>query len=254
MNVLLLLCVLFSLGEIGIGYSWKYPRNADQTLWAYRTCQREGKNQELVKKWMNWELPNDAETHCYVKCVWINLGSYDNKKGSIKIDKVKKQFSSRNLEIPAGLNEIGGSTSGSCEDVYKKTIAFFKNEKTNLQKAYYGTKEESNNWYSKNPETKPKGVKISAFCKDKNREGGKEGTCKHACSMYYYRLVDEDNLVIPFRKLPGISEPDLKECRDAASTKTGCKVADEIYECLDNANSKGFRDALKKLDDESSVY
>nr|AGT96464.1 D7-related salivary protein [Phlebotomus orientalis] len=252
MNALFLLCILFSLGELG--YSWKYPRNADQTLWAFRSCQREGKNPDLVKKWMNWELPNDRETHCYVKCVWTNLGSYDDKYGSIKIDKVKIQFSSRGVHIPAGFRKIGEPTNGFCKDVYDKTIDFFKSQKSNLQKAYYGTKEDSNKWYSENPETKPKGTKISVFCKDKNREGGTEGTCKHACSMYYYRLVDEDNLVIPFRKLPGISESDLTECRDAASKKTGCKVADEIYECLHNVNPKGFEDALKKLDDESAVY
>uniref|UniRef100_F6JYF2 26.7 kDa salivary D7-related protein n=1 Tax=Phlebotomus tobbi TaxID=33402 RepID=F6JYF2_9DIPT len=252
MNALILICVLFSLGELG--FSWKYPRNADQTLWAFRSCQREGKNPDLVKKWMNWQLPNDPETHCYVKCVWTNLGSYDDKTGSISIGKVREQFSSRNLKVPAEVKKLKGPTNGSCKEVYDKTIAFFKSQKTSLQKAYYGTKEESNKWYSENPETKPKGAKISVFCKDKNREGGKEGTCKNACSMYYYRLVDEDNLVIPFRKLPGISESDLKECRDVASKKTGCEVADKLYECIDKANSKAFRDALKKLDDESAVY
>nr|AAX54853.1 27 kDa salivary protein [Phlebotomus ariasi] len=246
----LLLCVLLSLS--GIGYSWKYPRNADQTLWAYRTCQREGKDPALVSKWMNWVLPDDPETHCYVKCVWTNLGSYDDNTGSIMINTVATQFITRGMKVPAEVNNLSGSTSGSCSDIYKKTIGFFKSQKANIQKAYYGTKEESDNWYSKHPNVKPKGTKISDFCK--GREGGTEGTCKHACSMYYYRLVDEDNLVIPFRKLkiPGIPGPKIDECRRKASSKTGCKVADALYKCLKAINGKSFENALKKLDEESS--
>uniref|UniRef100_C6G4F1 D7-related salivary protein A n=1 Tax=Phlebotomus arabicus TaxID=578135 RepID=C6G4F1_9DIPT len=252
MNAFLKICLLFSL--TGLGYSWQYPRNADQTLWAFRACQREGKNPALVRKWMNWELPDDTETHCYVKCVWTYLGSYNEDRKSIKIDTVKKQYKARGVTIPNGISKIGGPTDGSCTGVYKKTIDFFISQKTNLQKAYYGTIEASNEWYSKNPNVKPKGTKISDFCKAENREGGKEGTCKHACSMYYYRLVDEDNLVIPFRKLniQGIPGPKIEECRRIASSKSGCKVSDALYSCLNKINSQGFIAALKKLDEESS--
>uniref|UniRef100_F6JYF5 27.0 kDa salivary D7-related protein n=1 Tax=Phlebotomus tobbi TaxID=33402 RepID=F6JYF5_9DIPT len=249
MNVLLKAAILLSLG--GIGYSWQYPRNADQTLWAWRSCHKEhsGGDQALLQKWMKFEIPDDKVTHCLVKCIWIHLGMYDAKTKTIRVDKVKQQFEDRKLPVPSEISQLGGPTGGSCEKIYKKTKAFLDTQMANYRIAFYGTYDGSDEWFAKHPETKPKKTRISEFCK--GREGGKEGTCKHACSMYYFRLVDEDNLVIPFRKLPGISESDLKECRDAASKKTGCKVADEIYECLHNVNRKGFEDALKTLDETS---
>nr|ABA43051.1 24.5 kDa D7-related salivary protein SP04 [Phlebotomus perniciosus] len=249
MNTLLKVAVLLSLG--GTGYSWQYPRNADQTLWAWRSCQKEhiGDDQALLKKWLKFEIPDDKVTHCFIKCTWIHLGMYDEKTKTIRVDKVKQQFEGRKLPVPAEISKLEGPTDGDCEKIYRKTRAFLDAQMKNYRIAFYGTYDGSDAWFAEHPETKPKNTKISEFCK--GREGGKEGTCKHACSMYYYLLVDEDNLVIPFRKLPGISESDLKQCRDAASKKSGCQVADTIYDCLNKINPTGLKTALNTLDEQS---
>nr|ABA12141.1 27 kDa salivary D7-related protein SP10 [Phlebotomus argentipes] len=253
MNALLIVLALQSL--CGVGFSWQYPRNADQTLWAFRTCQREVSDQALLPKIYKWELPDNADTHCYVKCVWMNLGSYDFNSKSINVDTIATQYETRGLTVPADLENLKGATDGSCEAVYKKTIDFFLKEKDNLQHAYYGTIPESNKWFAQHPDVKPKRTRISEFCTGK--EGGKEGSCKHACSMYYYRLVDEDNLVIPFRKLKmnGTPEEAFDGCRKDASKETGCKVGDVLYDCINALNSDGFQAVLKRWDDETdSTY
>nr|AAX55660.1 27 kDa salivary protein [Phlebotomus ariasi] len=247
MNILLKVAILVSLCEIG--YSWKYPRNADQTLWAWRSCQKGNYDPELVKKWMAFEIPDDEVTHCYIKCVWTHLGMYDETSQTIRADRVKQQFKARGLSVPAEISHLEGSTGGSCVTIYKKTRAFLETQMPNYRIAFYGTVEESDKWFANNPETKPKRIKISDFCK--GREAGTEGTCKHACSMYYYRLVDEDNLVIPFRKLPGILDSQLEQCRDQASSETGCKVGDTIYNCLNRINPEGLKKALNTLDEQS---
>nr|BAM69181.1 hypothetical protein [Lutzomyia ayacuchensis] len=247
MNVLLKIATFLCLCELG--YSWQYPRNADQTLWAFKTCQREAKDQKFLEKWKKWELPVSDETYCYVKCVWKNLGSYNDADNSIKIEAIAQQFRSRGLNVPASLQKVAGPTSGSCKEVYQKTIKFFLEQKANIQHAYYGTKAESDKWFAAHPETKPKGVKISQFCKGKEKSG-----CKHYCSMYYFRLVDEDNLVVPFRKLPGYPEPKLQECRNKARATTGCKVADVLYECLKRDFPTYLSMILQNYDNESEYY
>uniref|UniRef100_C6G4F3 D7-related salivary protein C n=1 Tax=Phlebotomus arabicus TaxID=578135 RepID=C6G4F3_9DIPT len=249
MNNLLKIVILISLSEIG--YAWQYPRNADQTLWAFRSCQKEKYDQELVNKWKKFELPDHPQTHCFIKCVWTHLGMYDEKAQAIRVDKVTQQFKDLNLKAPAEISKLGGPTNGNCATIYGKTMNFLNSRMTEFRIAFYGTVEGSNKWFSAHPETKPKLTKISAFCK--GREGGKEGTCKHACSMYYYRLVDEDNLVIPFRKLSGFKEADLKKCRDKASSKSGCKVADKIYNCLNTINPDGLKEALRTFDEQSAT-
>uniref|UniRef100_F6K8S3 26.76 kDa salivary D7-related protein n=1 Tax=Phlebotomus sergenti TaxID=85759 RepID=F6K8S3_9DIPT len=252
MKAVILTFVFLSL--VGLGYSWQYPRNADQTLWAFRTCQRRESDASLVLKWYQWQLPNNAATHCYVKCGWIHLGMYNRKDGSIKVDKVKQQFTSRGVEIPGDIDSLSGPTDGSCKTLYDKTIRFFKNNAQSIRFAFYGTTAESNKWFAEHPEVKPKGTKISQFCNAEREKGNKD--CKHACSAYYYRLVDEDYKPIYFRKLeiPGISNDKINKCRKEASGQQGCKVSDALYDCLERSNAAGLKAALKILDDPSTKY
>nr|AGE83091.1 SP28b [Phlebotomus papatasi] len=251
MNAVITSLVFLSL--VGLGYSWKYPRNADQTLWAFRTCQRRESDVNLLKKWANWQLPNDDKTHCYVKCVWTHLGLYSKNKMSLRVDKIKKQFSSRGVAIPKDLKSMEGETDGSCKAIYDKTISFFNNNVADLRTAFYGTIEESNKWYAQNPDAKPKGTKISKFCKAENREQG-ESNCKHACSAYYYRLVDEDFEPIYFRllEIKGFSNKDIDECIKQASGRQGCQRSDALYDCLKNKKSAALEAALQILDDQSA--
>nr|ABI20168.1 D7-like protein [Phlebotomus duboscqi] len=248
MNAVITSLVLLSL--VGLGYSWKYPRNADQTLWAFKTCQREGTNDALVKIWKNWILPNDAETHCYVRCVWIHLGMFNEKENSIRVKRVGEQFTGRGVNVP-NMKSLKGSAR-TCKEVYDKTMPFFANNVNDIKTAFYGKKEVSDQWFKDHTDTKPKGIKISSFCKDGDREKGKEGNCQHACSAYYYRLVDEDNEPISFRKLGrvGVSDDEFSKCINKVKGLSGCKVADAMYNCVNDHNAQ----ALKKLDEESEKY
>nr|ABI20158.1 27 kDa salivary protein [Phlebotomus duboscqi] len=254
MNAVISSLVLLSL--VGLGYSWQYPLDADQTLWAFKTCQRQNDASNQLHMWSEWKLPNNPATHCYVKCVWIHLGLYNDKDKSIKVEEVGKQFTSRGLEVPGDLNTIAGVTNGSCAAIYMKTIKFFANNVDNLRTAFYGTRKVSNEWYAQNPDVKPKGIKISAFCSAENREQGKEGNCRHACSAYYYRLVDKDYEPINFVNLgiKGISNNKITNCRKKASKAKGCRGSDELYDCLMKHNKAGFEKVLQILDARSERY
>nr|AFY13224.1 30 kDa salivary protein [Phlebotomus papatasi] len=245
--------VFFSI--LGIGYSWRFPRNGDQTYWAFNTCQRQTTDIESVKLWDQWLLPNNAATHCYIKCVFIHLGFYNEQEKAINIDAVKKQFKSRGLEIPKDIKSLSGRTDGSCKALYEKTIPFFKNNFQNLRIAFYGTREESDKWFAKHPEVKPKRTRVSEFC-TAEKEKGETKNCRRACSLYYYRFVDEDYQPIYFRKLDiaGITDKQINDCRDKAREKKGCKVGDALYRCLRLINKQGLIATMERLDIESWKY
>nr|AAL16051.1 D7 salivary protein [Lutzomyia longipalpis] len=247
MNFLLKIFSLLCL--CGLGYSWQDVRNADQTLWAYRSCQKNPEDKDHVPQWRKFELPDDEKTHCYVKCVWTRLGAYNENENVFKIDVITKQFNERGLEVPAGLDqELGGSTDGTCKAVYDKSMKFFKSHFMDFRNAYYATYDGSDEWFSKNPDVKPKGTKVSEYCKNKD-----DGDCKHSCSMYYYRLIDEDNLVIPFSNLPDYPEDKLEECRNEAKSANECKSS-VIYQCLENADKSALDASLNILDEFSGRY
>nr|ANW11464.1 LolD7 [Bichromomyia olmeca] len=231
----------------GLGYSWQDVRNADQSLWAFRTCQRRSSNVDLVKKWMAYVLPDDKETHCYVMCAWSLLGAYSEEAKAFNINGITKQFKERGMNVPKEVQIFGGRTDG-CKAVYDKTVKVFKTQLQNFRNAFYGTKESSDEWFKANPNTKPKGTKISTFCEAKGI-----GDCIHSCSFYYYRLIDEDNLIIPFSYLPGYPETKLKECRRQVQDLAGCK-SDALFLCLKNADKAALEASLKQLDDQSKVY
>nr|ABI20169.1 D7 related protein [Phlebotomus duboscqi] len=249
MNAVITSLVFISL--VGVGYSWRYPRNADQTFWAFRTCQRQSEGAKSLREWYRWNLPNDEDTHCYVKCVWLHLGLYNEQNKSLRVDRIMEQFNSRSVAIPGDINTISGPTDGTCKDIYDKTINFFNNNVNDLRTAFYGIKKLSDEWFTQNSNTKPKGTKISDFCNAENREKG-GADCQHACSAYYYRLVDEDNEPIHFRNLNilGITDEQFASCVKASKNKQGCKVADTMYNCVEKHNSQ----ALKILDNQSPTY
>nr|ABI15942.1 27.6 kDa salivary protein [Phlebotomus duboscqi]ABI20181.1 D7-like protein [Phlebotomus duboscqi] len=253
MNSAVQYLVLFSI--LRLGYSWQFPRNADQTYWAFNTCQRETTDAKSVKLWDEWKLPNNNATHCYVKCVFIHLGFYNEQDKSINVDAVKKQFKGRGLASPKNIKSLSGQTDGSCEALYKKTIPFFIQNFENLRKAFYGTREESDKWFAEHPEVKPKRTKVSEFCTPE-KERGETNNCRRACSLYYYRFIDEDYQPIYFRKLDieGITDKQINECRDKATERKGCKVGDALYRCLRLINKKGLLATIARLDHESWKY
>lgn len=51
---------------------------------------------ELAKKWMIWQVEEDPKTACYVKCVVVGLGLFDNSSKTFKVILgqifIQKQF------------------------------------------------------------------------------------------------------------------------------------------------------------------
>uniref|UniRef100_A0A6B2ENM4 Conserved secreted protein n=1 Tax=Phlebotomus kandelakii TaxID=1109342 RepID=A0A6B2ENM4_9DIPT len=246
--------VLILLSFCGLGFSFKYPRNADQTLWAFRTCERERGGPGKTEKWRNWDLPNNSDTHCYVKCIWQYLGMWNFQFNSIYVDAIATQYMARGRKYPKELANLALPTDGTCKTVYDKSIDFINKEKKNLDFVFFHTEDEYTNWIKTHADLKPIGKKISEFCKGK--EGGSEGKCKHACSMYHYRLVDEQNNILPLRELRiyGKHDSEFIHCKRRAANETGCRVGDVLYHCIDKIDKKGFAEVLKRWDDESITY
>uniref|UniRef100_J7HHV8 D7 salivary protein n=1 Tax=Nyssomyia intermedia TaxID=182990 RepID=J7HHV8_9DIPT len=237
--------LLFNLCRLG--YSWQDVRNADQSLWAYKSCMRDPKDVDLVPKWRKFIFPNDERTQCYVKCLWTRLGAYNQDTKSFNTDRIAKQFASQGLSVPDEINYLQGIAKG-CKAVYDKSMKFFKSQGMAIRTAYYATNESEEKWFNAHPDTKPKGPKISTFCKSKG-----DGGCEHSCSFYYFRLIDEDNLIIPFSDLPGYPKSALEECRNQVKSTNGCKSS-ELYECLSKADKPALDSALEQLDNWSERY
>uniref|UniRef100_C6G4F4 D7-related salivary protein D n=1 Tax=Phlebotomus arabicus TaxID=578135 RepID=C6G4F4_9DIPT len=239
----------------GFVYSFKYPRTAEQSLWAFRACQSEIlPDLNLLKQWNNWDLPDNNKTHCYLKCSLMYLGAYNTKTKTINVNAIKTQFATRDFNIPKDVVKLGGATNGSCKSIYDKIIWFINDYKEQMKRAYWATRQDAGKWYAANKGyVKALNQTASDFCNGFK----KDPDCNLDCRFYYYRWIDEDHLFYKDIKLrvDGIPRDKVKKCKREASKERKCKVARVLYECLGKADKDALDRSLKLLDNLSlSTY
>uniref|UniRef100_C6G4F2 D7-related salivary protein B n=1 Tax=Phlebotomus arabicus TaxID=578135 RepID=C6G4F2_9DIPT len=241
------------LSFLGVANCLQFPRNPDQMRWATKTCLREFRDAppSLIKEWNEWDLPSSNLTYCFVKCNWIYAGIYNEKTNEFNVDAIRTQFTSQGLLPPKGLENLQRRPAKtSCKDIYRMSIGIIKKYKSDFIKAFYGNSGETAKWYNDNRGTvKGKYQKASEFCKSKEKE------CQLHCRFYYYRLVDEDYQIFNRKfKIYGISDAQLRQCREKASQAKGCRVAKTLKQCLEKIDSEKVKRALKSLDEISATY
>nr|ABA12150.1 28 kDa salivary D7-related protein SP25 [Phlebotomus argentipes] len=239
---------------LGLAHSLQFPRNADQTRWALKSCLREARPpRSLGAKWRELTLPKNERTFCFVQCLWTYLGIFDEKTRRFNTSAIETQFISRGSLSPKSLHTLKGQVKGkTCKEVYKFSIDFLKKYKSEFRHVFYLTDQTSLTWYSQNRgKVKGRDEKASSFCQKESNE------CERLhCRFYYYRLVDEDYKIIFFRKILiyGISNRQFNQCREEADKKNGCNVAKAFKECLEKIDNEKVQNAMEAWDYVSQRY
>ncbi|EDW81155.1 Odorant-binding protein 99a [Drosophila willistoni] len=129
MKFFVAICLLISMA------SAEYVvKNRDNML-AYRgECVKElSIPADLVQKYEKWQYPNDAQTHCYIKCVFSKWGLFDVQSGFI-VENIHQQLAGGHANHDEELhskiaqcldkNEQG---SNACEWAYRGATCLLKN-------------------------------------------------------------------------------------------------------------------------------
>ncbi|KAM8707131.1 hypothetical protein ACLKA7_011261 [Drosophila subpalustris] len=77
MKFFVAVCLFFTLA------SAEYVVKTKDNMLSYREeCVKElGLSADLVEQYQKWQYPNDAKTHCYLKCVFTKFGLFNNDTG-----------------------------------------------------------------------------------------------------------------------------------------------------------------------------
>uniref|UniRef100_A0A1Y9INE9 Long form D7 salivary protein n=1 Tax=Anopheles melas TaxID=34690 RepID=A0A1Y9INE9_9DIPT len=271
--------LLFILLELFVQASQAFKALDPEEAWyVYERCHEDhlpsGPNRETyLKTWKFWKLePNDAVTHCYVKCTLAGLQMYDEKTKTFKPETVPVQHeaykafteveSSKVNELEQALSSLNAG-SGSCAEVFNAYLPVHNKYVGVSRKIYHGTVDSVAKIYAAKPEIKKQEESFVAYCAKKALgANGKEGYKKLRdyeladsaefrnamdCVFRGFRYIDDSGLKIDevVRDFNLINKSDLEpEVRSVLASCTGTQAYD-YYSCLLNSSVKeDFRNAF----------
>ncbi|XP_017472956.1 PREDICTED: general odorant-binding protein 99b [Rhagoletis zephyria] len=97
---------------------------------------------DLVEKYKKWEYPDDEKTHCYLKCIFEELGLYDDEKG-FDVHKVHHQVAGDKVDHFDDLHKTiescakeGADSDDSCIRAYRGGICLINNNLTLVKQSF----------------------------------------------------------------------------------------------------------------------
>lgn len=124
--------------------------------------------------WLVWKLePNDAITHCYVKCALTGLQIYDEKENAIKSERIPVQYQAYKNFTQATPREVSAfqealaavnPKNGSCVDLYTAYIPVHNRFVNVSRQLYHGKVEITDKIYAAMPNIKRKSESFHAYC------------------------------------------------------------------------------------------
>ncbi|EDS41661.1 long form D7Bclu1 salivary protein [Culex quinquefasciatus] len=139
--------------------AWK-PLSPEETLFTYTRCMEDiaAGDLELAKKWMIWQVEEDPKTACYVKCVVVGLGLFDNSSKTFKGDHILeqyekyKQYTSQDeagvKEFQKAVQDLKIVRSSNCLTLLKRYLPVHAKFTDVEQNVFFGKKEITDKIYS----------------------------------------------------------------------------------------------------------
>ncbi|XP_075149050.1 general odorant-binding protein 99a-like [Haematobia irritans] len=139
MKVFVAVCLFIALS------SAEYVVKTRENLLQYRNeCVSELKVPEnLVEQYKKWQYPEDDVTKCYLKCVFVKFGLFDESSG-FNVDYIHQQLVGANAEadhnndVHAKIEScVDNNEQGSspCERAYRGVTCFIKNHLQLVQRS-----------------------------------------------------------------------------------------------------------------------
>ncbi|XP_038111119.1 37 kDa salivary gland allergen Aed a 2 [Culex quinquefasciatus] len=200
--------------------AWK-PLSPEETLFTYTRCMEDiaAGDLELAKKWMIWQVEEDPKTACYVKCVVVGLGLFDNSSKTFKGDHILeqyekyKQYTSQDeagvKEFQKAVQDLKIVRSSNCLTLFKRYLPVHAKFTDVEQNVFFGKKEITDKIYSSDDTIKKQDETIFRFCERHNFKNDSPELCnmrktglttnnKHLdCLFRGLRYFDRDGNINP---------------------------------------------------------
>lgn len=188
MNLVVLLGIFIATTFTG-GYA-QDTYSPEETLFTYTRCMEDnhGGDYGLAKKWMNWELQQDAKSACYAKCVLVGLGLFDEKSKTFTSDCILPQYQkykSYTDQNEAGVKEfadavkkLGTIGDSGCIAVVQKYLPLHKQYTDVQRNVFFGKKEITDKVYKADSSVKKRDETMFRFCERNNFQNGAAELCQ----------------------------------------------------------------------------
>ncbi|XP_055849977.1 general odorant-binding protein 99a [Episyrphus balteatus] len=98
---------------------------------------------ELLEKYKKWDFPDDATTHCYMKCILEKFELFDEEKG-FSVENIHNQMvgghhADHTDDTHAKIDKCSKEATGAdaCERAYKGSMCFIRENLHLVQKSVH---------------------------------------------------------------------------------------------------------------------